>query len=710
MNTRVSDSVAGQEKQGRDGAPRSGSRGGPQDARHLPLTRGQRLAQDAADAAEVRAYRTHPDVVALRIERVRSQVDGLCWAGIVLGLSFTMTNVQTFAAGHAAVWSLPWLAAWVLDPTVSLVLLAVLRAEQVTSRYQVRTGRWVRAAKWFTLAATYLMNTWQSWAVGSTAGVVLHSVPPLLVFVAAEAVTDLRDKLTDAVTVAVTTDGNARPVRPVVAPPETTAGVPAATDTHSRGSGGAETGMGALSRSRSARRPRGTFAGYRDLARRAWSPGVEITPAWVRQVSGCSRGLSSRLAAALRAELEKAPDYGRARVPMPGRCARERWHDEPVNGPVNGRPADRSVNGGRALEPKVFDADFITDAPTESEADPQVGGWPARARALVDGVARWAWARVVRAWRSGTAARVRSVAAYRARKAPADVVRLVWFVAAGELAVAGQVVELGHLRRPARRRTRRSTGRGHRRPPCRAGGDPRGRESAVGSGRDRAAPCRDHRAGRGRVGGGAVAGRRVHEPDGHVDVAGRCVHGHRRGVDGAEHSGAHSAGVPAGRVGRGDGVRGPRPRPWCRLAHPPGSRRRGLVDGRTDDLPRARSPRHRATQRVLQGRRRAGLHRPGQKGRRRHLRAGQAPVGGHRGHGRRATRQARREPRSGRRWRPGPPRAPKTACWTCGWPTRAPCPAVLGRGHCSTKPDPVAGWMVGWTCSTVSRSDCPNAG
>src|SRR4051794_41368912 len=34
-------------------------------------------------------------------------------------------------------------------------------------------------------------------------------------------------------------------------------------------------------------------------------------------------------------------------------------------------------------------------------------------------------------WRSGPVTRVRSVAAYRARKAPADVVRLVWFVVRG---------------------------------------------------------------------------------------------------------------------------------------------------------------------------------------------------------------------------------------------------------------------------------------
>jgi hypothetical protein len=47
--------------------PTPSRRIGPQDARHVPLTRAQRLAHDAAEAAEVRAYQTHPDVVALRV-------------------------------------------------------------------------------------------------------------------------------------------------------------------------------------------------------------------------------------------------------------------------------------------------------------------------------------------------------------------------------------------------------------------------------------------------------------------------------------------------------------------------------------------------------------------------------------------------------------------------------------------------------------------
>ena len=227
------------------------------------MNRAQRLAQDAAEAAEVRAYQTDPDVVALRIERVRRQVDWMCWSGIVLGLAFTMTNVQGFASSGTRPGSLPWLAAWVLDPTVSLVLLAILRAEQVTARYQVKTGAWVRRAKWFTLAATYVMNTWTSFAAAEADAIVLHSVPPLVVFVAVEAITDLRDKLTDAVLVAA----ERRPVQQ-------------------------ETGG-----------RRVLFADYLAIAREIWTPDVDITPAWVRRATGCSRGLSPRLARALRAEV-----------------------------------------------------------------------------------------------------------------------------------------------------------------------------------------------------------------------------------------------------------------------------------------------------------------------------------------------------------------------------------------------------------------------
>lgn len=218
-------------------------------ANSSPLARDGRHSSPAPSGAE-------------SVEHVGRQVDRLCWTGILLGLAFTMTNVQGFAAAGSRPWSLPWLAAWLLDPMVSLVLLAILRAEQFIARHGVHAGGWVRAAKWFTLAATYIMNTWAAYAAGSPALVVLHSVPPLVVFVATEAVTDLRDKLTQA-TAFMNTDRRKRPAAP----------------------------------------RRTSFDEYLNRARAAWRPNVSITPAWVHEVTGCSRGLSSRLAAAFTAEV-----------------------------------------------------------------------------------------------------------------------------------------------------------------------------------------------------------------------------------------------------------------------------------------------------------------------------------------------------------------------------------------------------------------------
>ena len=45
------------------------------------------------------------------------------------------------------------------------------------------------------------------------------------------------------------------------------------------------------------------LADYLGEARAAWSPGMVVTPAWVRQVTDCSRRLSPKVAAALNAEL-----------------------------------------------------------------------------------------------------------------------------------------------------------------------------------------------------------------------------------------------------------------------------------------------------------------------------------------------------------------------------------------------------------------------
>ncbi|GAA0944537.1 hypothetical protein GCM10009554_38770 [Kribbella koreensis] len=285
-----------------------------------------KLRAQAAEASQVRALSTHPDVVALRVESIRTQVDRCMWLGIVLGLAFTMVNVQAFAAAGATVGSLPWIAAWLLDPMVSLVLIAVLRAEQITARYQVTdAGPWIRRTKRFAFAATYVMNTWSSFGHGDAAGIVLHSVPPLLVFCAAETAPVLRDRLTEAVLraeqAAVLADPHkaAEPLAvPVVTqemPPP-----PVALESAPAEAGGASPEVATkTTATRSTRRPssrkktaktgRMLLADYVALGLAKADPETpadQVTPAWARKMTGCSAGLSAKVATGVRDQLASA--------------------------------------------------------------------------------------------------------------------------------------------------------------------------------------------------------------------------------------------------------------------------------------------------------------------------------------------------------------------------------------------------------------------
>lgn len=191
---------------------------------------------------------------------------------------------------------------------VSLVLLAVIRAEQVTARYQLRRSSWARLTKWCAFAATYVMNTWESWglhgAAPSAAGVVLHSIPPLL---AAEAGPALREQLARAAAASVPTEHTAS-VREPAGVHETSAdGVrerPGLAGWEARDPGATIT----------RRRPDGTarpvgrrmFGDYLTEARAALAAAgaagnsAKVTPSWCRAVTGCSAGTSVKLAAALR--------------------------------------------------------------------------------------------------------------------------------------------------------------------------------------------------------------------------------------------------------------------------------------------------------------------------------------------------------------------------------------------------------------------------
>lgn len=167
------------------------------------MSRAEVLKRRADEAAQVRRYDTDPDVVAYRLERRAVLGTGLIWAGIVLGLAFTVPNVQRFVAGDAEPWSIVWTTAWLLDIMVSLPLIGVLVLEQAVTRHEVQLGVWARVLKWGALSATYAMNTWESWADLDAAGILVHSVPPLIVFVCAEVLPTGRERITEAVQNAV---------------------------------------------------------------------------------------------------------------------------------------------------------------------------------------------------------------------------------------------------------------------------------------------------------------------------------------------------------------------------------------------------------------------------------------------------------------------------------------------------------------------------
>ncbi|WTW96174.1 hypothetical protein OG216_23620 [Streptomycetaceae bacterium NBC_01309] len=115
----------------------------------------------------------------------------------VVAMVFTAVSVTTFALDHGVS---PWVA-WTLDPMVAVALLAVLLADARLVELGVAPSGWATALRWFAGMATWAMNAWQSvWPDGGfgvprdvdAAGVVLHSVAPVLLVVLAEAATGYR--------------------------------------------------------------------------------------------------------------------------------------------------------------------------------------------------------------------------------------------------------------------------------------------------------------------------------------------------------------------------------------------------------------------------------------------------------------------------------------------------------------------------------------
>lgn len=139
------------------------------------------------------------DVEALR--RTLRQLTAVLVFVSVAALTFTATSVTRFAVHHGV----PQGIAWMLDPMVGIALGAVLVFDGVLSEHGIRPGGWAAVLRWFAGGATWLMNVWDSvWPEGTgwglprhldPAGVVLHSIPPVLLIVLAEAITRYRQAI-----------------------------------------------------------------------------------------------------------------------------------------------------------------------------------------------------------------------------------------------------------------------------------------------------------------------------------------------------------------------------------------------------------------------------------------------------------------------------------------------------------------------------------
>lgn len=139
------------------------------------------------------------------LQDLQSNLTRVLVAVAVVAMAFTATNVTLFAIEH----HIPAVIAWLLDPIVAVALGAVLIVDGRLSEHGVHPSGWATGLRWFTGLSTWLMNCWSSlWPSGAPfgvprqvdpAGLVLHSIPPVLLIVLAEAITFYRRAILDRI-------------------------------------------------------------------------------------------------------------------------------------------------------------------------------------------------------------------------------------------------------------------------------------------------------------------------------------------------------------------------------------------------------------------------------------------------------------------------------------------------------------------------------
>ena len=128
-----------------------------------------------------------------RLQRAGRNLDRALTAVALGALAFSTVNVALLAISHGVpVW-----IAWLLEPLVGIALWAVLSSDAVLSRYGASGGVWAWTLRAFTGLVTLILNIWSSvFTTRSTgqlevapdpAGILLHSIAPVLLILLAEA-------------------------------------------------------------------------------------------------------------------------------------------------------------------------------------------------------------------------------------------------------------------------------------------------------------------------------------------------------------------------------------------------------------------------------------------------------------------------------------------------------------------------------------------
>lgn len=178
------------------------------------------------DHAFVPAWDVDAEIAELRA--LMRQLTAALVAVAVQALVFTATNVTRFAAAHGV----PTPIAWLLDPMVALGLAAGLLTDAKLAVHHARPPAWGVVLRWYTGVSTLAMNTWTSWwpdgRVGvprdpDVAGIILHSIPPILVMILAEAVAAYRRRINTLIAHRV---AHRPPILPPPFPPATPSGPP----------------------------------------------------------------------------------------------------------------------------------------------------------------------------------------------------------------------------------------------------------------------------------------------------------------------------------------------------------------------------------------------------------------------------------------------------------------------------------------------------